>query len=69
MQQLADDFLTPPSKWMGMCGHGKRHNWSVVLADMLFVNCACCLIWRGFFIGLLIGALIVLAIMGALYGL
>lgn len=56
------------SRVFGLCGHGKEMNWSVRLADRLFVDCACCLLWRGVFLGMglaVIGQIIIAAIVVA----
>lgn len=40
------------SALLRMCGHGKDNNWSVRFADWFFVDCACCLFWRGVGVGI-----------------
>jgi hypothetical protein len=50
-----DTILTHASKTLRLCGNGKPMNWSVRVADALFVDCACCLVWRGVAAGITIG--------------
>jgi hypothetical protein len=51
-----DAILTIGSQRLKLCGNGKRHNWSVLVSDVFFVNCACCLFWRGCAAGAAAGA-------------
>lgn len=40
------------SKLLRLCGNGKKNNWSVRFADYFFVDCGCCLFWRGVMVGI-----------------
>ena len=61
VRSFLDRVCDPPSRWLRLCGHGRRHNWSVIVAEFFFNPCACCLIWRGFTIGLVSGTVFALA--------
>lgn len=50
--------LTAISKALRLCGNGAYNNWSVRAADYFFVDCACCLFWRGATIGYVSGLLV-----------
>lgn len=50
--------LTPAAERSGLCKG--EYPWSAVIAEAFFVNCACCIFWRGFLAGL------TLPILGAL---
>lgn len=50
-----DQVLTWGAKKAKLCGYGPDLNWSVRFADALFVDCACCLVWRGVVVGALGG--------------
>lgn len=52
-----DAVLTPIADRLPMCGHGKRHNWSVQFADLFFPGngCGCCWFWRGITVGAVCG--------------
>lgn len=53
------------SKMIGMCGHGKPSNIWVRIADWFFIDCACCLFWRGGFVGSAVtSAVFILIIIG-----
>lgn len=41
------------AKAFRLCGHGKYHGWSVLLANTLIpaTGCACCAVMRGMFLG------------------
>ena len=43
------------SKVLRLCGNGKENNWSVRLADYFFIDCACCIFFRGLALGIIIG--------------
>lgn len=34
-----------------MCGFGPDNGWSIEVANAFFIDCACCLFWRGVFMG------------------
>lgn len=57
-----DAIFTRGASVLRMCGDGKPHNWSILVADLFFVNCPCCLFWRGVFMGALITSAIAIAI-------
>lgn len=44
-------FFESVAKALGMCGYGRDLNWWVRVADWFFVDCACCLFWRGVAVG------------------
>lgn len=58
VRSFLDKVCEPPSRWFGLCGHGKRHNWSVIAAEFVFNPCACCLVWRGFALGLVCASIV-----------
>jgi hypothetical protein len=58
LSKKIDAFFTWGSNPLPMCGNGKRHNWSVMLADLFFVGCACCIFYRGVIFGAALAALI-----------
>lgn len=64
-----DGVLTSLADRLPMCGHGKRHNWSVQFADLFFPasnGCGCCWFWRGIVTGAVLGfAVAVLAMLWA----
>lgn len=66
LSETADRIAEPASRALRLCGHGRRHNWSTLIADALFVDCACCLIWRGMAIGLGIGISVTLIAVAAI---
>ena len=51
------NFLDAISKALGMCGNGRDNNLWVRIADWAFVDCACCIFWRGVALGAIFGAL------------
>ena len=55
-------FLEFISKTLGMCGNGPPNNLWVRFAELFFVNCPCCIFWRGFVVGGLVGGTICLMI-------
>lgn len=48
------------SKALRLCGNGAENNWSVRIADRFFVDCACCLFWRGVFLGAVLACLVII---------
>lgn len=51
---LIDGTLTAIADRLPMCGHGRRHNWSVQFADLFFPasnGCGCCWFYRGIAVG------------------
>ena len=51
--------LNPIIERMGLCDVYRPHSaWMTWLADVLFVDCVCCILFRGVAIGLAIGLLI-----------
>lgn len=32
---------------LGMCSEGPEGNWASRISDFMFVDCPCCLFWRG----------------------
>lgn len=58
------------SKTLHLCGHGAENNWSVRIADWFFIDCACCLFWRGavvgWSVGIVVGAAIAVSIIKVL---
>jgi hypothetical protein len=65
LANLIDAQLTRAAGRLHMCGEGKRHNWSVLFAELFFTDCPCCLFWRGVTVGALPVALLA-AILAAL---
>lgn len=57
-----DEILEFFSRKLKLCGYGKANNWSVRIADYFFVDCACCIFWRGMFIGGIIGVYLTLVV-------
>lgn len=47
------------SKLLRLCGNGEDNNWSVRVADYFFVDCACCIFWRGAVVGSISGGIAV----------
>jgi hypothetical protein len=47
------------SKLLRLCGNGEDNNWSVRVADYFFVDCACCIFWRGAVVGAISGGIAV----------
>jgi hypothetical protein len=58
LANFLDTLLTRASVPLHMCGEGKRHNWSVLFADLFFTMCPCCLFYRGVAVGALSVALV-----------
>lgn len=60
-----DAVLTAVADRLPMCGHGKRHNWSVQFADLFFPGdgCGCCWFWRGITVGAAVGFVVALLAM------
>jgi hypothetical protein len=60
------DYLDAASRSLGLCHNGRDMNWSVRFAEYFFVNCPCCIFWRGFTIGApfwaLFGALVTVSL-------
>ena len=54
-------MLESVSKALGMCGHGKEGNRWVRFAEKFFIDCPCCLFWRGVTVGVVAGFLLALA--------
>lgn len=54
-QSYVDRLFTWGSSRLGMCGDGVRHNWSVMFAELFFLQCPCCLFYRGVTIGAVLG--------------
>lgn len=50
------------SKVLRLCGNGKQNNWSVRVADYFFVDCACCIFWRGVVVGGFVSASVMIGI-------
>lgn len=51
-------LLAKASKLLRLCGNGEQNNWSVRMADYFFVDCACCIFWRGTMFGGIIGTVL-----------
>ncbi len=56
---LIDQWAEPIASRLGLCGHGPRRNASILLADIVFVDCPCCMAWRTFLFG--VGTALVLS--------
>ena len=50
--RVADRIATA----VGMCGHGARGNVWVRVSEHFFIDCPCCLFWRGVTVGIVSGA-------------
>ena len=61
-QRRIDATIEPIAARLGMCGHGAPLNWWVRVAELLFVDCPCCLVWRGIAVGAVLGIGITAAI-------
>lgn len=51
VQSVIDRAFSFGADRLPLCGNGRRHNWSVMIADAFFVNCPCCIFWRGVVVG------------------
>lgn len=47
-------FLEWIAHKLGMCGHGKENNFWVRISELFFVDCPCCIFWRGFTTGFML---------------
>jgi hypothetical protein len=62
-----DRGLERVAKRLPLCGQGKRHNWSVLIAQMFMTDCWCCYFYRGVALGFIIFLLMSALCYGALY--
>lgn len=44
-------LMVAAARALRMCGYGPDDGWSIKVANAWFVDCACCLFWRGVFMG------------------
>lgn len=63
---MIEKIFEAGAKALGMCGHGKDHNWSVRIAERFFVDCPCCLFWRGVILGITIALALMLSVAAAI---
>lgn len=47
----------------------KEGHWSVKIVDYFWIDCACCLFWRGFVLGFILSTLLIFFIKELLNGL
>ena len=48
---MIDAGLTAIADRLPFCGNGRRHNASVMFADLFWTDCNCCNFYRGVFVG------------------
>lgn len=48
---ILDSIMSFGASFLHICGEGKRNNWSVLLAQLFYTKCPCCLFYRGVTIG------------------
>lgn len=46
-----DDTMSAVAARLPLCGEGKKHNMSILFAQLFFTECPCCLFYRGVTVG------------------
>lgn len=55
MAGFLDSVFERVSRVLPLCVENKRNHWSKLVAQIFYVECACCLTWRMFFVGAVFG--------------